>query len=323
MNGYRVISQTMGEFWFTDAAVTPEGCGYGFLDIYRNREYHGYLGMGLNPKQAELAAIQHCCMEIASSDQHIYPIVICTDSESAIKALKDYKTKSKLVKECIETLNNLANDGTISVAWVPAHSGIWGNRMADLLAKKGAMISCYGPKPITTLRPDHTRKLCNAWLDHKGELAWRGYRTDSQSKLFLREQNRDLSDKLLTLSKEQIRTVIGIFTGHIALNEYKARFKIRDDPDCDSCNLGLETAFHFLCKCPAWAEIRGDLYKAAVVSQREVLENDLKLICHFTKRTNRLVPRGTNARGATNFILSRTNRVVDLNAATNVLRDTE
>lgn len=283
-----ILNSLTGNVWFTDAAVRPEGCGYGILDQNSNTKYFGYMGVGLSSRQAELAALLICCLEIARSDDSTTPIRICTDSESAIRALCTSKTKSKIIAECIDVLNGLANNRAVTVIWVPAHMGIGGNSEADRLARMGSMSPSYGPKPITTLYNELPRKLCNSWLDEAGASAWRRYNADSHSKLFLPAQFGALSKKLLTLTKLQLRIVTCMITGHVGLNEYKARIKVRDDPDCDRCNQGAETALHFLCKCPAWASIRREIYGAVVISPQDVQNSDLKLICAFTKRTQRL-----------------------------------
>ena len=66
-------------------------------------------------------------------------IRICTDSQAAIMALSSHKVTSRLVWECIKTLNELAEHNKITLMWVPGHCGVEGNEKADELAKQGSM----------------------------------------------------------------------------------------------------------------------------------------------------------------------------------------
>jgi ribonuclease HI len=85
---------------------------------------------------AELAAIQQ-------SLNFVYPldwqdIIIITDSKSAIQAVTHFRWEaSSLIPEIIELIKNLKSAGTqVTFLWIPSHSGIYGNEIADELANK-------------------------------------------------------------------------------------------------------------------------------------------------------------------------------------------
>ena len=68
---------------------------------------------------------------------------------SAIEVLDSFYTKSKLVYEGYIALNKLARAGPLFMLWVPGHSKIRGNKVADRLASQASREHCIGPGPMT------------------------------------------------------------------------------------------------------------------------------------------------------------------------------
>ena len=61
------------------------------------------------------------------------------DSQAAIQALKGRTIKSKLVKDCIALLNELAKQtASVEINWIQAHVGHDRNELADKQAKLGS-----------------------------------------------------------------------------------------------------------------------------------------------------------------------------------------
>lgn len=58
----------------------------------------------------------------------------------------------------------------------------------------------------------------------------------------------DIPRNILDLNKAAARMLTGVITGHLAVNTYLQRIGARDDPVCDGCTMGRETAEH-LCYC--------------------------------------------------------------------------
>jgi hypothetical protein len=75
-------------------------------------------------------------------------ITIHSDSQACLAALERITVKSSLVQDCIEALNLVGNCNKLHLRWVKAHVGIYGNEMADLLAKIGTTL---GTGPIEDL----------------------------------------------------------------------------------------------------------------------------------------------------------------------------
>ena len=69
---------------------------------------------------------------------HNQSIVVLVDSQAAIKALIKCAVTSITVLNCIRNLNQLGKQNHTSIAWIPGHAGIHGNKVADYGAKSGS-----------------------------------------------------------------------------------------------------------------------------------------------------------------------------------------
>lgn len=78
-------------------------------------------------------------------------IVIMSDSQSAIRALRSLLTNSNMVWECLKKLNDLGKKNSQSPVGT-RHVGWEGNEEADKLARKEAAVSLVGPEPFCDLR---------------------------------------------------------------------------------------------------------------------------------------------------------------------------
>ena len=59
---------------------------------------------------------------------------------------------STTVPNCIRNLNQLDKQNHVSIAWIPGHAGIHGNKVEDYLAKSGSKSKMQDPKPFITAR---------------------------------------------------------------------------------------------------------------------------------------------------------------------------
>ena len=124
-----------------------EGSGAGLCLDGSSREMHIPLGKHSTVFQAEITAIQACALENRAAGYRGKRICICSDSQAALNALDRGKINSRLVRDCRDALQDLADLNEVTLIWVPGHRGIAGNERADKLARKGSGIPLLGPEP--------------------------------------------------------------------------------------------------------------------------------------------------------------------------------
>lgn len=130
---------------FTDGSKMNEGTGAGIYckDLKFGVSIH--LGTLATMFQSEAYAISENCDLLIKRQIVKKKILICSDSESAIKAISSCKLSAKSVLRGREILDTLSENNEVSLVWVPGHSDIPGNEKADELARAGGNTSFIGP----------------------------------------------------------------------------------------------------------------------------------------------------------------------------------
>ncbi|KAJ8917629.1 hypothetical protein NQ315_000113 [Exocentrus adspersus] len=114
-------------------------------------------------------------------------INILTDSQAALKGLRNHKVTSRLLWECWKELSDLARHNRVVLLWVPRHSGIKGNEKADELARKGSSASYIGPEPTMV------RSQVKEWVNAQHKEYWNNITRHQHGKIFIREPSAKLT----------------------------------------------------------------------------------------------------------------------------------
>jgi hypothetical protein len=134
--------------------------------------------------------------------------------------------------------------------------GIDGNEMADQLARQGSSRPFIGPEPALGISDKIAREVIRGWTNRKHTEYWQFIHGQRQARGFLKRPSAKRAGELLSLSRNQLRILTGLFTGHCHLKGHLFKLGLVDSPECDRCKQASETASHVLCNCEALAALR-------------------------------------------------------------------
>ena len=180
-------------------------------------------------------------------------IVILTDSYSSVQALQDYQNTNPLVQAILKLIQN---HSTIPfyVYWIPSHMDIYGNEMADTLAKEGL------EEPLTSIKIPHydVKNLAFQKYFEKWQNYW-----DTNNKYHSSGEIRQmyhLHPRIGTWEAHEFdnRYILSRITRlrHGSTNlTHDHILKGSEHPTCSGCNDSISVR-HILDICPAYDHIR-------------------------------------------------------------------
>ena len=246
-----------GDVWFTDGSRSEDRSGAGY---YCRRDGKGtFLSLGRYATvfQTEVMAILGCAQRLEDLNTEGRHISICSDSQAALRALAVPVTRSRLVGECKEALGRLAGCNRLRLFWVPGHTGIRGDEIADRLASLGARSEIVEPEPLVGIAKCWSKSTIKEWVTQNHSRWWTATSGCNHSKEFLGpEGNRSWTEFIYSSNRREARLLVQIITGHGNLRYHLHKMGFETEGCCRWCGEENETALHLLTKCPAWIRTR-------------------------------------------------------------------
>ncbi|XP_057333529.1 uncharacterized protein LOC130672801 [Microplitis mediator] len=282
------ILSPQGLVWFTDGSKRVEGAGAGIYSGGPKTEISLRLGHTASIFQAEVYAIRACVkhiLELNHKNKHIY---ICSDSRAALKSLTSVVVTSRLVRDCITLANKLASANYVNLIWVPGHSGIKGNDIANELARTGACKTdpepvCSIPVPLCFIRSHLAQWTCDRFWD-----LWLEAGGMRHTRALVQGPSKSLGASLVELDRSKLRIIVGLVTGHWFTGRHLKLMGITDDSICPRCNLEDETPLHLLSQCRALEDVRKDILGICDDTRPNLLEVGMGRFLRFSKSINLL-----------------------------------
>ena len=213
-------------------------------------------------------------------------ITINSDSQASLLALYNVWIKAKQVKETIDLLDRAADCcSSITLKWVKAHVGHFGNAEADQAARDGR---------DDDVAPDWETPLLSKAVMHAEidklttrlwEMNWNEVIGCRQTRHFYPTGPRPAFFKsIINLPKPLVCQLVQILTGHTYLKRHQAVIDESErqrylealdwdnaddegnaiidaaDPKCSRCLKGEETPLHLLSECDKLATLRHNIF---------------------------------------------------------------
>ena len=115
---------------------------------------------------------------------------------------------------------------------------------------------------------------------------WNSIDYARQSKSCIRINAKN-SKYLLSLSRKNLSRLTSILTGHCLLNKHLHTIRLSNSPLCDKCG-DVESAEHFLCKCPAYISARAKCLGAYILPHNIIWSLPPSCILNYLNHTNRI-----------------------------------
>jgi hypothetical protein len=145
----------------------------------------------------------------------------------------------------------------VGLYWVTGHAGVWGNKIADGLARDASALRLLRPEPALGVSRCDIRKRLRRWLISQHWASWHDLgNTLRQARELIFGPCPGTRIKLLSFNRNRSRVVTGLLAGHNTLRRHLYLLGLLDSPMCRKCGVKEETSAHILCECEALAALR-------------------------------------------------------------------
>ena len=280
-----------GTVCFTDGSVGATGAGAG-LSFY-GFDPGGMAGVALGQYptvfQTEVYALVEAARRYRAAGLQDTDITLCSDSQAALKALKNPVLKSRTVEECWNTLAELNTHNRVCLRWVPGHVGVEGNEAADINAKQGAESDMFGPEPALPIPYSLCKQEVRKGVRKAHQLRWEGLTTCRKARRAMPVIFPSNGLAIQALSRASIRLVLQALTGHGNLNRFKYATGRLDSPVCHKCGTEAETPNHHVGRCPTYLRLRVSCFGLPELTLEEIMrEGWIGRLASFLREAGRL-----------------------------------
>ena len=92
---------------------------------------------------------------------------------------------------------------------------------------------------------------------------------------------------LLALTRQMVRPVIGILTGHTQVQQHLSLMGLSNDPFCSYCKEAIESASHFFCHCNYFTSLRTTVWGKPSLHPTDINSVTVEDIVRFVKKSHR------------------------------------
>ncbi|XP_070529820.1 uncharacterized protein [Cardiocondyla obscurior] len=196
------------------------------------------------------------------------------------------------VWSCMRAISKLGVTNKVTLVWIPKHQGIYGNKVADELAKQGTLMEpagwdVYVPFVIG-------KRIIRELLEKKHRESWKNEPGCRQAKLLMEQPKPERTKELLAMSRQELRIGIGLLTRHGTLKAHLHNLGIVEHKKCRLREEENENSIHILCHCPVLAIKRYLFWEKKFTDPEQLKEarvNNLINLADYAELRTKVHPR--------------------------------
>ena len=123
------------------------------------------------------------------------------------------------------------------------------------------------------------------WICKEHTKYWQSIVGCRHSTTFIRGYERSRTLKLLKQNRNQLRWLVGLFTGHRFLKGYLYNIGNIVDSSCSKCHKADETAYHILYDCECLANTRAQILGNYFIKLDELARIPVENLVYIIKKT--------------------------------------
>ena len=218
--------------------------------------------------EEELDAMQTTANWISLNCDSEISIMVCTDSQSLCQALLSYNVETATIRG---TLHD--RTGKTTIQWIPGHSDVPGNELADQAAKEATELE-------TDPRPVSYRSACTM-IRSRIEYPTNHQQLKKVYSHFSKQREQEVKTRADQVLLAQLRS-----GKHKVFRSYQHMIDESIDPTCTNCDSGeIHNLEHWFLRCPDASEARHEIF-----DERE-LEGGLGLLTKCPEKSIALAKR--------------------------------
>ena len=243
---------------YTDADGSKSDAGVGFAAVLPSRIIRGKLPNTSSIFTAEISAIQEALIVLSNMTLNKNtPIVIYSDSQSALQSLVSYDISNPLILKSRTLIHKLYQKGhKTTLCWTPSHVGVRGNEEADHHAKAASETRIIThPTYYKDYNSLFKKSILDYWQSKWTQIINNDARPDILEKIKPKIESWP-SSFLRSRRKEVLLCRVRL--GHTRLT-HGHRMANEPQKHCILCNIPL-TVEHILIECPSYQHQRSRLF---------------------------------------------------------------